>query len=178
MKRLLDLFPPPGVLVVALCVAVPTHAVLRDDVGTGNPEREGGSSTEKRADRGAAPDTSRSIDAFDADLAAIAARPLFQEGRRPPTPPPATPEPEALPEPVLEAAPEQAAPPPPVPAVSMVGFRDMGNGPEALLRLPESPNEAWYRVGDTIGGWNISAVDRNRLHIRSGALETTIQMFE
>lgn len=133
---------------------------------------------EERADRGAGSDAIRSDDAVEVDLAALVARPLFQEGRRPPAPPPAAPEPEALPEPVVEVTPEQATPPPPVPAASMVGFRDMGDGPEALLRLPESPNETWYRVGDTIGGWSISAVDRNRLYIRSGALETTIQMFE
>ncbi len=60
----------------------------------------------------------------------------------------------------------------------MVGFRDLGSGPEALLQVEGGAEETWLKPGADIGGWTLTEIDADRAHIRSGDTEITIQMYE
>lgn len=104
-------------------------------------------------------------------LAATRERPLFSPTRRPPAPPPA---------PVAAAA---APPPPPPPAppeppaLTFFGVVAEGDGARALVRVGAENESLRVRVGDRIGAWAVSDIDRRRLVLSLGDRLETFTLF-
>lgn len=97
---------------------------------------------------------------------AISARPVFNVGRLPDPPP-------ALPEPVAEDEP----PPPPPPAgpqtglldeLALVGIAISEEGRVALLRREGEERLLRVRPGDTIGEWQVVAVEQAAVVVAAG----------
>jgi len=82
-------------------------------------------------------------------LSASRDRPLFSPDRRPPAPPPPP------------VAPEAPAPPAP-PVLSLLGTVLGGNRACAIVRSG-SVNIERVQLGDDIGGWKVSEIERHRL---------------
>lgn len=92
------------------------------------------------------------------------ARPLFFEGRRLPSPPPKEikvepPKPLPLPPP--------PPPPPPKPVVlpdkiKLLGVVIRAEDWKALIEIPPQ-SAAWFKVGDRIAEWTITAIEENRV---------------
>jgi len=90
-------------------------------------------------------------------------RPLFFEGRRLPSPQPKQikvelPKPPSLPSP---------PPPPPKPVVlpdkiKLLGVVMQAQDWKALIEIPSQP-AAWFKVGDRIAEWTITAIEENRV---------------
>lgn len=91
------------------------------------------------------------------------ARPLFFEGRRLPLPQPKqvkaeTPKPSPPPPP---------PPPPPKPAtlpdkIKLLGVVMQAEDRKALVEIPPQP-AAWFKMGDKIADWTITAIEENRI---------------
>jgi hypothetical protein len=91
------------------------------------------------------------------------ARPLFFEGRRLPSPPPK----EVKAEPPKPPPPPAPPPPPPKPVVlpdkiKLLGVVMQGEDRKALIEIPPQP-AAWFKLGDPIAEWTITAVEENRV---------------
>jgi hypothetical protein len=91
------------------------------------------------------------------------ARPLFFEGRRLPSPQPKE----------TKAEPPKPPPPPPPPApppkpvvlpdkIKLLGVVMQAAGWKALIEIPPQP-AAWFKVGDQIAEWTITAIEENRV---------------
>jgi hypothetical protein len=104
------------------------------------------------------------------------ARPLFFEGRRLPSPQPKQVKAEA-PKPPPPAPP----PPPPKPAplpdkIRLLGLVMQADDRKALIEIPPQP-AAWFKVGDQIAEWVITAIEENRVsfsHRGSGSAALTL----
>ena len=89
-------------------------------------------------------------------------RPLFFEGRRLPSPQPKQVKAEA-------PAPPPPAPPPPPPKpamlpdkIKLLGLVMQSEDRKALIEVPPQPAD-WFKVGDRIAEWTISAIEENRV---------------
>ncbi len=92
----------------------------------------------------------------------ILERPIFSPDRLPYQPPVVPPSPPAI-------VPQQALVAPvvaPSPQIKLQGIRDFGGVTSALVGLGDKIPE-WVRVGDKVDGWQIDAIDRNRLRLAS-----------
>lgn len=90
-------------------------------------------------------------------------RPLFTPTRRKFVPPPIAPPPVEVAVAPVEPAP--APPPPEAPpaaAPSLLGISIHGGAAKALLRVAGSEAAVWYGSGDTVGGWRVSAIDKDQ----------------
>jgi hypothetical protein len=91
-------------------------------------------------------------------------RPLFFEGRRLPSPPPKPVKAEA-PKPPPPAPPPP--PPPPKPAtlpdkIRLLGVVMQAEDRKALIEIPPQA-AAWFKIGDKIADWTITAIEENRI---------------
>src|SRR5262249_4679502 len=91
------------------------------------------------------------------------ARPLFFEGRRFPSPPPK----EIKTEPPKPAPPPPPPPPPPKPVVlpdkiKLLGVVMQATAWKALIEIPPHSAE-WFKVGDKIAEWTITAIEENNV---------------
>jgi len=90
------------------------------------------------------------------------ARPLFFEGRKFPSPPPKE----------IKAEPPKPAPPPPPPPppkpvvlpdkIKLLGVVMQAADWKALIEVPPQP-AVWFKVGDKIAEWTITAIEENRV---------------
>jgi hypothetical protein len=91
------------------------------------------------------------------------ARPLFFEGRRLPSPLPKE----------VKAEPPKPPPPPPPPApppkpvvlpdkIKLLGVVRQAEAWQALIEIPSQP-AAWFKVGNQIAEWTITAIEENRV---------------
>jgi hypothetical protein len=99
----------------------------------------------------------------EANYEDILERPLFVEGRRPPSD-----EPEAV-----ETAPPQPDLPPP--KLSLVGVYTTPKGMTALVRNNVTRDTLRVRLGDRFEGWEVSEIDAERLVLKKQGDE---QVFE
>jgi hypothetical protein len=95
----------------------------------------------------------------------IAARPLFSESRRPYVPPAA---------PVEEAA---AEPGQPGSLLELAGIYLSGTDQAALLLVSGGTPE-WLRKGQLIEGWEIEAIERDRVRLRKGERQQVLRLRE
>jgi hypothetical protein len=112
-----------------------------------------------RAPRTIADPAQPALSAFSQSLA----RPLFFEGRRLPSPPPKE----------VKAEPPKPPPPPPPPApppkpvvlpdkIKLLGVVRQAEAWQALIEIPPQ-TAAWFKVGDQIAEWTITAIEENRV---------------
>lgn len=149
--RLLGNAAPPAVHGVALALALSLPAAAQ--------------ATKEPPARPSHPLAALSIES----LAATRERPLFSPTRRPPAPPRA---------PVVAAAPPPPPPPPPEPpAVTFFGVVAEGDGARALVRAGPENESLRVRVGDRIGDWAVSDIDRRRLVLSFGDRLETFTLF-
>jgi len=116
-------------------------------------------SVPKRAPRGIADPAQPALSTFSQSLT----RPLFFEGRRLPSPQPKQIKAE-LPKP-----PPPPSPPPPLPKpvvlpdkIKLLGVVRQAQDWKALIEIPPQP-AAWFKVGDRIADWTITAIEENRV---------------
>ena len=98
-----------------------------------------------------------------AGLSATRDRPLFSPGRRPPAPPPAP----------VAAAPPPPAPPPDVTLLGVVVDRERAR---AIVRSGSAKIER-VQIGDDIGGWKVSQIEKRRLLLALDGREAAFTLF-
>jgi hypothetical protein len=96
-----------------------------------------------------------------AAFAPIADRPLFDPQRRKFVPPP-----------TVSAA---AAPPPP-PDIALVGVILDGANKLAIVRASNAALATSMAVGESIGGWQLSSIEADRIILHAGTLENVIRL--
>ncbi|HSZ74978.1 MAG TPA: hypothetical protein VK779_09175 [Rhizomicrobium sp.] len=94
-------------------------------------------------------------------FSSIDERPLFSATRKPAASP--------------EQNPAQAGPPP-APNASLVGVIMDGKTQLAMMRSPDSAFALSYAVGSSIGGWQISEIDSDKVKLISGAFTHEIDL--
>jgi hypothetical protein len=105
------------------------------------------------------------------------ARPLFFEGRRLPSPQPKQVKAEAPAPP-----PPGPPPPPPKPAmlpdkIKLLGLVMQSEDRKALIEVPPQPAD-WFKVGDRIAEWTISAIEENRVLLsHRGSASATLALY-
>jgi hypothetical protein len=117
-------------------------------------------SVPKRAPGAAADPARPALSTFSQSLV----RPLFFEGRRLPLPQPQQVKIEA---PKPSPPPPPPPPPPPKPAtlpdkIKLLGVVMQAEDRKALVEIPPQP-AAWFRKGDKIADWTITAIEENRV---------------
>jgi general secretion pathway protein N len=128
----------------------------------------GGAFAQAAVDQAASLSNPLAVQSLDA-LSATRERPLFAPSRRPPDPPAP-----AAPPSVVVASP---TPPPEPPAITFYGVVMEPDGARALARGP-SNESLRLRVGDEVGGWSVTGVDRRRLVLTLGERSETFSLFE
>jgi hypothetical protein len=112
------------------------------------------------------PIVAQSIDS----LSATRERPLFSPTRRPPAPPAAAPAPI-----VRLAAP---APPPSPPGVVLLGVVIGADAARAFVRSEPPDKTMRVGIGDDIGGWKVSQIERRELVLSLGERSATFKIFD
>jgi hypothetical protein len=112
------------------------------------------------------PIVAQSIDS----LSATRERPLFSPTRRPPAPPAAAPPPM-----VRRAAP---APPPSPPGVVLLGVVIGADTASAFVRSEPPDKTLRVGIGDDIGGWKVSQIERRELVLSLGDRSATFKIFD
>lgn len=112
-----------------------------------------------------------------ADLAEMAARPLFQKGRRPQSSRPESPTEITeiaadAPEPVEPAQELEIRPP----EIIVLGFMEDGSNARALVKSADEIAERWVSVGDTVGQWRIKSVNSDDVVIEAAGREFAIKI--
>ncbi|NKJ09000.1 hypothetical protein [Rhizobium sp. SG741] len=100
-------------------------------------------------------------------------RPVFSPNRLPYQPPVVPPTP-------VPMVPQQAVAPPIVaapPQIKLQGIRDFGGVTSALVGSGDKVPE-WVRVGDTVEGWQINEIDKNRLRLASNDRHVDYYLYE
>jgi len=100
-----------------------------------------------------------------ADFLDTLARPLFRAGRRPAPPPvveaPVKPAPPVIAKPVADE---------PLPDLQLLGVMTLPNGTaRALLRTRSDPKGVWMSPGETIDGWRLGRVGKDRVVLELGS---------
>jgi hypothetical protein len=101
-------------------------------------------------------------------LFATRSQPLFVPARRPPAPPSAPPPPA----PVVEREPDAPQPP----ALTLFGIVMEAEGARAIVRGPGNESLR-LRVGDRVGDWAVTEVERRRLVLSHGDRSETFSLF-
>lgn len=104
---------------------------------------------------------------------AILDRPVFEITRRPIDPEANAPEPEHVPEPVVEA-PE---PTPKLPNVSLLGVMSTGSRIQALISV-DGGELFWLSEGENIGGWTITGAGEDWLELAADNNKVRLELFE
>jgi hypothetical protein len=99
-------------------------------------------------------------------LASTRERPLFVPDRRSPAPAPV----------VAHAAPPPPPPAPP-PQVSVAGIIVDAAGPRAVIRSDGSGKTKAVRLGDEIGGWQVTEIDGRRVVISLDERSVSVKLF-
>jgi hypothetical protein len=102
-------------------------------------------------------------------LAATRERPLFSPTRRP------------VPPPAVIARVEPPPPPPPAPpeppSLALFGIVMDGEGARAVVRASSSDKVVRLRIGDEIGGWQVTQIERQRLVVSLNERSATFTLF-
>jgi general secretion pathway protein N len=98
-------------------------------------------------------------------LAATRDRPLFSAQRRPPAPPR-----------FAAAPPPPPAPPPQPPQVAVYGIVAESNGARAMVRA-NGDKIIGVRVGDDIGGWKVTKIERREIELSLADRAVSFAMF-
>jgi general secretion pathway protein M len=101
-------------------------------------------------------------------LSATRDQPLFVPTRRPPAPPP--------PPPAVAERPIQPDAPPEPPALTLFGIVMEAEGARAVVRGPGNESLR-LRVGDRVGDWAVTEVERRRLVLSLGDRSETFSLF-
>jgi hypothetical protein len=170
------LFPPLGWL-SALASAAVTAVWLQSgsgtnldtaadlpDLGTVSPGRSAGLTLPTSQDE-------------DVTVELFAARPLLAEGRRPFVFEPPAPEPIVEPQPPSEPEPALDAPPT-EPTLNMLGTIERDGTRRVLMKDLVSGDEAWFGVGDAVGGWSIVKIQPESVTLQLQSAEITFNMFQ
>jgi hypothetical protein len=112
------------------------------------------------------PIVAQSIDS----LSATRERPLFSPTRRPPAPP------AAAPAPIVRRA--AAAPPPSPPGVVLLGVVIGADAARAFVRSEPPDKTLRVGIGDDIGGWKVSQIERHELVLSLGDRSATFKIFD
>lgn len=111
----------------------------------------------------------------DRALTAFSDRPLLAKGRRPFSPGPPETDPidaQVGQQPnLMEDAPEP-------PSVAMLGSLENGDGWQVLLHDATTGQQAWLRIGDTVIGWTIVAIQPQSASLQLLGAEITLHMFD
>jgi hypothetical protein len=179
MRRLRTICPPMGAMTALIT------AIL---LSNGGPTAHSSTlrAPPNSAEAGLAPSQTRlptdeaqslaTLDDFGDD---IWQRPLFADGRRPPSaivPPPADVT-------ITPVVPEPEPPPlivetPTMPNMKMRGSMTQGGVVKALVSLPETGAELWVAEGYEYGGWTLTKISQGAIQMRYGDTEISIQLFE
>ncbi|AMN40694.1 hypothetical protein [Rhodoplanes sp. Z2-YC6860] len=92
-------------------------------------------------------------------------RPLFSAQRRPPAPPR-----------VAAAPPPPPAPPPQPPQVALYGIVSESGGARAMVRA-NGDRIVGVRVGDDIGGWKVTKIERRQIELSLADRTASFAMF-
>ncbi|RWM12889.1 MAG: hypothetical protein EOR72_20450 [Mesorhizobium sp.] len=111
------------------------------------------------------------------ELTQSLARPLFLKARRPWVAPP-----EPALQPVVAAVEPAAAPPVPVETVaelqlSLAGIQKDPDGMQALILTVGKRESRWVRLGETVDGWTVSAMDLTSVEFRTGEKTRTFELY-
>jgi hypothetical protein len=98
-------------------------------------------------------------------LSATRERPLFSAQRRPPAPPR-----------VAAAPPPPPAPPPQPPQVALYGIVSESGGARAMVRA-NGDKIVGVRIGDDIGGWKVTRIERRQIELSLGGRAVSFAMF-
>ena len=112
------------------------------------------------------PIVAQSIDS----LSATRERPLFSPTRRPPV------RPAAAPPPLVRRA--DPAPPPSPPAVVLLGVVIGADTARAFVRSEPPDKTLRVGIGDDIGGWKVSQIERRELVLSLGDRSATFKIFD
>jgi hypothetical protein len=112
------------------------------------------------------PIVAQSIDS----LSATRERPLFSPTRRPPA------RPAAAPPPLVRRA--DPAPPPSPPGVVLLGVVIGGDTARAFVRSEPPDKTLRVAIGDDIGGWKVSQIERHELVLSLGDRSATFKIFD
>ncbi len=102
-------------------------------------------------------------------LAATRERPLFSPTRRPVPPPPVVAR--------VDPPPPPPPPPPEPPSLSLFGIVVDGEGARAVVRASSSDKVVRLRIGDEIGGWQVTQIERQRLVVSLNERSATFTLF-
>lgn len=92
----------------------------------------------------------------------IVARPLFSPTRRPP--------------PLAQVSQPMAPPPPPPLDLTLIGTMVGPQSKVAIVMAPGAPASQRFSVGQTVAGWEIVEIARDRIRLRAGTQEQDIRM--
>ena len=98
-------------------------------------------------------------------LSATRERPLFSAQRRPPAAPR-----------VAAAPPPPPPPPPQPPQVALYGIVSEPSGARAMVRA-NSDKIVGVRIGDDIGGWKVTKIERRQIELALGERAVSFAMF-
>jgi hypothetical protein len=112
------------------------------------------------------PVVAQSIDS----LSATRERPLFSPTRRPPA------RPAAAPPPLVRRA--DPAPPPSLPGVVLLGVVIGADTARAVVRSEAADKTLRVGIGDDIGGWRVSQIERHELVLSLGDRSATFKIFD
>ncbi len=112
-----------------------------------------------------------------AEVSLATARPLFLRTRRPFADlADIVSEPEIAP--IEVAEPEPLAPPSPPPELKFLGMMTREGEPRVLLRIEETGEERWSKVGEAIAGWSLAETDGMQLRFTRGTEYFLLKLYK
>jgi type II secretory pathway component PulC len=100
-------------------------------------------------------------------MSATRERPVFSPSRRPPAPPP---------QPIVQLP--SPSPPPAPPNMSLFGVVLEANEARAVVRIAPKNDIVRLRVGEEIGGWKVTQIERRRLVLSLDDRSATFTLFD